>query len=68
MLIGSLYSFTKDRAKIANLLIAAGAIVYAVGGAMLRLGAAEVFLALELVGTLVLAYAFAYSEPVVTGA
>ena len=36
----------------------------AIGGFLLRMGAVRAFLALELLGTLVLAYSFVYSEPV----
>ena len=61
MIAGGAYTYWRVRAA-ANLLIVAGAILFMVAGALLRMGQAELFLWLELVATLMLAYAFVRSR------
>ena len=57
LIIGSILAYRGDK-KVAYLAILLGALVFMIAGGLLRKGYGEVFLVLELVGTILLAYAF----------
>ncbi len=57
LIIGSIMAYKTDR-RTAYLLILLGALVFMIAGGLLRKGYGEVFLVLELLGTVLLAVAF----------